>query len=210
MNLIDRVKNILLTPQKEWAVINAEPANPPSITTTYILPLALIGAVAAFIGFALIGINVPYGPNYKSTELGIKIALATFVRSIAGVYIMAFIIDALAPNFGSEKNFGKSFQVAAYTATAGLVAGIFLILPSLAIIAMLGGLYGLYIMYLGLPILKKTPEDKKVNYFVVCLVVAIVVGIVLSVIQNAIFPTTLESIARSEMNKIDDILDKYN
>ncbi len=187
MNLIDRVKNILTTPQKEWQVINGEPGNPSAITTTYLIPLILIGTVAAFIGFGLIGMNIGFF-KFKSTELGIKMAIGYAIRSLAGIFILAFIIDALAPNFGAEKNFGKSFQVAAYCSTASLVAGIFLILPSLAIIALLAGLYGLYLLYVGLPILKPTKEkDKATTYFLIILVVAIVVGILLNYIQNQIF-----------------------
>ena len=188
MNLIERVKSILTVPQKEWQTINGEPGNPPGITTTYLIPLILIGTVAAFIGFGLIGISVGFGIKIKSMELGIKMAIGYAIRSIASVFILAFIIDALAPNFGAEKNFGKSFQVAAYSSTASLVAGIFLIIPSLAIIALLGGLYGLYLLFVGLPILKPTKEeDKKMNYFLVVLVVAIIVGFLLNFIQNQIF-----------------------
>ena len=95
MNLIDRVKNILLTPQKEWHVINNEPGNTANITTTYILPLTLIGALAAFIGFGFFGVGIGV---FKITGIGwgIKMALGYAIRSIAGVFIMAFIIDAIA------------------------------------------------------------------------------------------------------------------
>jgi hypothetical protein len=187
MNLIERVKNILTVPQKEWQVINLENDSPSKVTTTYLVPLALIGTVAAFVGFGLIGMNFGWGYKFKSTEFGIKMAIGYFIRSIAGPFILAFIIDALATNFGSEKNFNKSFQLAAYTATPGLVAGVFLILPSLAIIAALAGLYGLYLLYVGLPVLKKTPEDKRVTYFVIILVVAIIVNILLTYLQNQLF-----------------------
>lgn len=186
--LVERVKGIILNPQKEWQLINAETPNPTAISMTYLLPLVLIGVVAAFIGYGLIGVSLGYGFKLKSTELGIRIALSWAIRSFAGAYILAFIIDALAPNFGSDKNFGKSFQLAAYAATPGLVAGIFLILPSLAIIALLAGLYGLYLLYVGLPILKKTTEDKKTNYFLIVIGVSIVVNIILYVIQNQITP----------------------
>ena len=191
MNIIDRVKNILISPQKEWQVINTEAGNPASITTSYLLPLILIGALAAFIGFGLIGVGVGF---FKITGVGwgIKMALGYAIRSIVSVFILAFIIDALAANFGSEKNFNKSFQVAAYSATAGLVGGIFLIIPALAILAMLAGLYGLYLLYVGLPILKKTPADKAVNYFVVVLVVSIIVSVILYYLQNLLFYPRLD------------------
>ena len=186
MNLIDRAKNILLTPQKEWHVINSEPGNATSITTTYVLPLTLIGVLAAFIGYGFFGVGVGIF-KYASVGLGIKMAIGYAIRCIAGVFIMAFIIDAIAPNFGSEKNFDKSFQVAAYSATAALVGGIFLIIPALVILYFLAGLYGLYLLFIGLPILKKTAADKSVNYFVVVLVIWIVVNAVLYYIQNLLF-----------------------
>lgn len=186
-NLIDRVKNILTAPQKEWQVINAEPANPGSITVSYLLPLILVGAVAAFIGFGLIGINIGF-LKIKSTEFGIKMAIGYAIRSLLSVYILAFIIDALAPNFGAEKNFGKSFQLAAYSSTASLVAAVLLIIPSIAIIVMLAGLYGLYLLYVGMPILKPTKEaDKKSTYFIVVLIVAIIIGFLLNYLQNELF-----------------------
>src|SRR6185436_10628529 len=158
MNIIERVKNILVTPQKEWQVINGEPGNPAGITTTYLLPLTLIGVVAAFIGFGLVGVGVGFF-KIAGVGWGIKMALGYAIRTILGVFIHAFIIDALATNFASEKNFNKSFQVAAYSATAGLVGGIFPLIPALSFLAALAGLYGLYLLYVGLPILKKTPAD---------------------------------------------------
>lgn len=191
MNLIDRVKNILLTPQKEWHVINSEPGITANITTTYLLPLTLIGALAAFIGFGFLGVGIGVF-KIAGVGWGIKMALGYAFRSILGVFIMAFIIDALASNFGSEKNFDKSFQVAAYSATAGLVGGIFFIVPALSILALLASLYGLYLLYLGLPILKKTPADKAVSYFVVVLVVSIIVWVILYYIQNLLFYPRLQ------------------
>ena len=84
------------------------------------------------------------------------------------MYITAFVVDALAPSFGSEKNFGRSFQLVAYGATPGLVAGLFAILPLLAGIGgLVGAVYSVYLWYIGLTPLKNTPEDKKVTYLVI-------------------------------------------
>ena len=187
MNLIERVKAILTTPKTEWNVINGEPDDASKITMTYLLPLILIGTVASFIGFGLIGMNFGFGFKFKSTELGIKLAISYAIRGVAGIFILAFIIDALAPQFNSEKNFNKSFQLAAYSSTASLVAAVLLILPSLAILIIVAAIYGLYIAYLGIPVLKKTSQDKHAVYFVVILVVSFVVNIILSYIERQLF-----------------------
>jgi len=185
MNLIERAKNILLTPKTEWDVINNETPDTQKILTTYVIPLVAIGTIAAFIGWGLIGKSY-YGFNVKSTELGIRYALIALVAGIASTFLMAAVVDALAPTFKSEKNFGRSFQLAAYSYTAGWVGGIFNILPSLAIIGSLIGLYGLYLLYLGLPKLKKTPQEQVTGYFVASLVTMIVASFVIGLILAAI------------------------
>lgn len=187
MNLVERVKAILTTPKTEWNVINGESDDASKITMTYLVPLILIGTVASFIGFGLIGMNFGWGVKFKSTELGIKLAIGYAIRSAAGIFILAFIIDALAPQFASEKNFNKSFQLAAYSATASLVAGVLLIIPSLSILIIVAAIYGLYIAYLGIPVLKKTPQDKHATYFVIILLVSFAVNLILSFIERQIF-----------------------
>ncbi|MBC7872765.1 MAG: YIP1 family protein [Ferruginibacter sp.] len=185
MNLIERAKNILLTPKTEWDVINNETPDTQKILTTYVIPLVAIGTIAAFIGWGLIGKSY-YGFKLKSTELGIRYALIALVAGVASTYLMAVVVDALAPTFKSEKNFGRSFQLAAYSYTAGWVGGIFNILPSLAIVGSLIGLYGLYLLYLGLPKLKKTPQDQVTGYFVASLVTMIIASFVIGLILAAI------------------------
>jgi hypothetical protein len=185
MNLIERAKNILLTPKTEWDVINNETPDTQKILTTYVIPLVAIGTIAAFIGWGLIGKSY-YGFKLKSTELGIRYALIALVAGVASTYLMAIVVDALAPTFKSEKNFGRSFQLAAYSYTAGWVGGIFNLLPSLAIVGSLIGLYGLYLLYLGLPKLKKTPPDQVTGYFIASLVAMIIASFVIGLILAAI------------------------
>jgi hypothetical protein len=186
MNLIDRAKNILLTPKTEWDVIEKETPDTTKILTTYVLPLVAVGTVASFIGWALIGKSYGYGFKLKSTELGIRYALIALIAGVASTFLLAFVIDALAPTFKSEKNFGKSFQLAAYSYTAGWIGGILNIMPSLAIVGSLIGLYGLYLLYLGLPKLKKTPQEQVTGYFVASLVAMIVASFVIGLILAAI------------------------
>lgn len=191
MNLIERVKNILTIPQKEWDVINGEQPNAQAILTGYVLPLVAIGAIAAFIGYGFIGINVGFGLKWKGVDLGIKYAITVFASGLISVYLAAFVIDALADSFKSEKNFGRSFQLVAYSFTPAWVGGIFNILPSLAIIGALFGIYGLYLLYIGLPKLKKTPAENQTGYFVVSLIVMIVASFVIALVVGAILASIM-------------------
>lgn len=185
MNLIDRVKNIIVSPAKEWDVINAETPNTNAIITGYVLPLAGAAALAAFIGYGFVGFRV-LGVRFQGIDWGLYQALQVLISALVSVFLSAVIIDALAPSFGSEKNMGRSIQLVAYSYTPAWVGGLLMIFPPIGWLGGLFGLYGLYLLYLGMPKLKKTPPDKHVSYFVVCLLIMIVVYLVIGWILNTI------------------------
>jgi hypothetical protein len=187
MNIVDRVKAIILNPKKEWEVISQENTPSGTLLTSYLIPLVLIPIVASFIGYGLIGYRVPFIGHVAGISWGMKWAIIMLINMMVGVYLTAFIIDFLATNFGAEKNFDKAFALVVYAYTPSLVAGVFYLLPSLRILASLAGLYGLYLLYLGLKPMMKSTEEKTTTYFVVSLVVMIVVYFVLSAILSAVF-----------------------
>jgi hypothetical protein len=190
MNLIQRVKNIILTPKTEWSAIAQEKQSMTTVITSYVIPLVLVGAVATFIGYGLIGIN--YGLiRMSGMGWGIRMAVIQVCSAIIGVIITAYAVDALAPSFGSEKNINKSAQLVAYGYTPAFIGAIFSIFPAIAIIGSLFSLYGIYLMYLGLGPMKKTPEDKRVVYLVVTIVVLIVVYAVIGIILGSILGTRI-------------------
>jgi len=181
MNIVDRAKNILLKPKNEWNVIDQETTSGTVLVITYLVPLALIPAIAAFIGYGLFGVSI-FGP---SISWGFKQAIISFVSTIAGVYISACIINFLAPNFGSTKDFRKAMQLVVFSYTPIMIAGVFQAIPALSILAILG-LYGLYLLYIGIKPMMKTPDDKVGVYFLVSLLVIIAVYFIIAVILTKI------------------------
>ncbi len=186
MNIVERAKKIILQPKNEWIVIQEENSDVSQIVISYLLPLALIPAVASFIGYGFIGIDLPLVGHVQSVSWGIKQAAVSLITTVGGALLTAFIIDALAPNFGAVKNFNKAVQLVVYAYTPAMVAGILLILPSLSIIAALAGIYGLYLLYLGIVPLMKAPQDKATGYFIVSLIVTILVFAILSSVLGTI------------------------
>jgi hypothetical protein len=185
MNIIERVKNILTTPKTEWNVIDGENDTPPSLLTKYVVPLSLIGAVAAFIGFGVIGIST-LGIKVAGMKWGLTTAVKMILTGVLSYYICTYVIDALAPTFKSEKNINKSAQLVAYASTAGAVGGVFYILPMLSILVIIAALYGIYLFYLGVPVMKKTPQEQVVPYMLVSAVVIIVISLVLGFVLDRI------------------------
>jgi Yip1 domain len=184
MDLVQRVKQILLSPRTEWQVIEAEPTTKAELYKTYIIPLAAIGPISQVIGYSVFGITVPFVGTYR-VPIGSAIsgALVGYVLTLAGTYVLALIIDGLAPTFNGQRSQIQALKVAAYSSTASWLAGIFALIPGLRLLAILG-LYSLYLLYLGLPIVMKSPRDKALGYTVVVIVAAIVLFMIIGVIAG--------------------------
>jgi uncharacterized protein YggT (Ycf19 family) len=169
MNLVARVQAILLNPKTEWPVIVAI--------------LAAIPAVCGFVGTSIVGV-AGYRAGFFSGLLG---AIVGYILTFVGVYVMALIIDALAPSFNGQKNFNNALKLVVYSYTAAWLGGVFSLIPAIAILGVLCGLYSLYLLYLGIPVLMKSPDDKSLVYTVVAVVCAIVVSIIIGAIPAMLF-----------------------
>ena len=169
-SLVDRVKNIIISPSTEWARIDAEPATVASLFTGYAMILAAIGPVASLIGLALVGFPMGYA---------IANAVVSYIVALAVVFVVSLIIDALAPSFGGTKNQVQATKVAVYSATPVWLVGILAVIPQLfllmGLLALVALAYGVYLMFLGLPRLMRVAADKAVVYVVVVVVAWIVV-----------------------------------
>ncbi len=190
MNLIARVKAIMLDPDAEWPVIARETGDVKFLFTRYVAILALIPALAGFIGASIIGVSVSVGTFRVPLLPGLINLVLGYAFTFVIVYAVALIIDALAPSFRTERNFPAALKLAVYSFTPVWVAGIFLLIPGLRFLTILG-LYGFYLMWTGLTPLMGSPRDKSFFYAICAVVAAIVVTIVLAIVQS-----TMASIPR--------------
>jgi hypothetical protein len=189
--LVDRAKAILLKPNDEWPKIDAEQTTIGDLYRGYVIPLAAIGPVCSLIGMQVFGLSL-FGITYRpSIGSAITSAVIQYAMALAMVYVLAVIIDLLAPNFSGTPSRTQAFKVAAYSATAGWIAGVLGLVPSLGALAILGSLYGLYLLYLGLPKLMKVPQEKAVSYIVVIIIVWIVVAVVVFGIAGVLTRTVV-------------------
>jgi hypothetical protein len=188
MNLIQRVQAILLKPKETWPEIEAEATDTVSLYKNYILILAAIPALATFIGLSLIGVS-GFGFSYKVPLLtGLTQMLVSYVLSLAMVYVLALIADALAPSFGGQKHPMNALKLVAYGSTAGMLGGIFSLIPSLSMLGLLAALYSIYLIFTGLPVLMKNPPDKSLPYTAVMIVCGVVAGVVIGALSQLFSP----------------------
>lgn len=186
--IIARAKSMLLAPRAEWPLIAAEPDTVGGLYSGYIIVMAAIPAIIRFLSSTLIGVSVPFLGSFRvPIGVGLTTAVLTYVLSLVGIYIVALIVEALAPTFGAEKNRVQALKAVAYSYTAYWVASILGIIPGLALLAAVaGGIYSIYLLNMGLPFTMKCPPDKAIGYTAVSIIVAIVVGWVLALLVGSV------------------------
>ena len=179
MNLVERVQAILLKPKETWPVIAQEGGDVVSIYKNYVVILAAIPAVASFIGLSVVGAGM-FGVSFRVPIVaGLVNMVVGYLLSLVMVYVLSLIANALAPTFAGEKNALNAFKLIAYASTAGMVGGIFALIPGLSMLGLLASLYSIYLIYIGIPPLMKSSPDKAIGYTAVIIVCGIVVGLVM-------------------------------
>jgi hypothetical protein len=181
MDIVGRVKGILLDPKSQWPKIESEPGDPGYLFPNYVMILAAIGPVCSFIGGWLIG----YGGFHTAFVSGLIRAIVVYVLSLAMVFVMAYVIDFLAGTFNARRDFNNAMRVSSYAPTASWLVGIFNLIPFLGFLAILG-LYSIYLLHTGIVVVMRPPADKAVIYtiaVIACLIVLwfVVFGLIFTI-----------------------------
>ena len=189
MDIVARVQGIIIKPQEEWEKIKGESITIPQLFTSYALILAAIPAIARFLGLGLIGFNIPVrGLTPIGFGTGFFYGIFLYIGSLATAYVLGIIINALAPSFGSKQDPENAMKLAVFSMTPGWVAGVFYLIPFLSFLAILGSLYGIYVLYLGFSAsFMNTPKDKVVGYLIISVIVGIVLMTIVMMILGGIF-----------------------
>ena len=179
MDIVARARGLILRPREEWAAIAAEPTDTQRLFREYAVPMAAIPAVAGFIGVAILGAMLGFA-TAGMARVGLLAllvnAIVGYVLGLVGVFLVGKVIEALAPRFGAPPAPLGAMKLAVYAPTASWLAGVFLILPPLAILALLG-LYSLYLFYVGAPIVARVPPERALVFTAAVVVIAIVVNV---------------------------------
>jgi hypothetical protein len=198
MSLAARAKQMILTPVAGWRSIGEERSTAGALLLSYVLPMALIPAAASFIGYGFVGVD---GLLFRVSGLywGVAMAINSLITSVTVYWLGTYIVDKMAPGFGAIREQGRSAQLVAYSSTPGWLAGIFYAVPVVQEGVVLG-LYGVYLFYLGIPVLKRMPDDQRVAFTISSAIVIIIlrfliglllINIIYSFSGNPFLPYTI-------------------
>lgn len=168
MKTVNQAKDLIFNPKGTMEKLKNEKVELKDI----IVYLAIV-AIPTFLGL-LIGYGFIWGVG-GLIGYAFVIAIITYVMSIIGIIVFGFILNALAPSFKTKQNKMQALKLVSYAATPWLLLGIVNIYPAASLISLVGGLYGLYMLYLGIPILMGTSKEQQMPFFIVGLIVYIIV-----------------------------------
>ena len=191
MDIVTRARSIMLSPMPTWAIIEQESTDWQKLYVPYMVVLAVIPAVAGFIGWSIFGIG-GFGVSIRIPVLaGLGMMISQYVMTLVMVFVWGWLVSLLAGTFGGQANVMNGVKLTVYASTPAMVAGVFSAIPGLSVLAMVGGLYSFYLIYLGLPVLMKNPPEKTLPYIAVTAVVGIVCSVLISVFSSALMPSPM-------------------
>ncbi len=179
--IAQRALALILHPHSEWNIIAREASTVRGLYTGYVMILAAIPAVAHLVGRLLFGFGIgAFRGVYHTSILGLVVgAVVGYLSSLAAVYGMGLIIDAMAPYFGGAKDRMQAMKLAAFFPTAAWLAGIFTLVPALGALRIVG-LYSFYLLVVGLPRLMRVREDRALLYSFAVIMAAVVILLLIS------------------------------
>jgi hypothetical protein len=184
--LMGRVQRLLFSPATEWDAIASEPADIRKTCMDYVGPLIIAAAVAAALGQLFIGVNVGFTTIRMPLGTVLTFLVLQIFLGLIGVYVTAWVINTLAPQFEATADMDQAFKLSAFFPTAIWVAGLLTILPQLSALVWLGIFYSFYLLYLGIPKLMKPAPDKATTYTIAIVIVSIVIFIVMGSLARTI------------------------
>ena len=184
--LLARVKNIVLAPKSEWPVIAPEPTTISQLYVGYVMPLAVLAALLGFVRMSVLGVSTAFGGGFRMPiGTGLTYMVMMFVSALIGIFLVGLIINALAPTFSAQRDQRQALKVAAYSLTPAMLSSVLALSPILpTLLQLLAGLYGIYVLYLGLPVVMQSPQEKSFGYTVSVVICTILVGVVFGVLSS--------------------------
>ncbi len=182
---------LLTNPDQTWEAIRRESESVTRLYTGHVLLLALIPALAGFFGTSQIGWQIGDGQITRlSVNSALSLSVLFYAAMLAGIFILGKFIDFFAATYDAVDRTPRGVTMAAYTATPIFLIGVIAVYPNIWV-NMLAGLvaiaYAVYLLYEGLPILMKIPEDRGFMFATAVLTVGLIMFVALLAISVVIW-----------------------
>jgi len=188
--ILGRLLAVMKNPRGVWSSIKNDGDSIFDVYRKYLVFLVAVPVVCFFIGMAIVGETDPYQAEKSRIPFfgGLAYAVVHYLLLLANIYILAFLLDFLAPKFGGTTNRLDSFKLVAFSMSPIFIGGLLNLIPDMSMLGVLFGLYGLYIFYLGCDTMIPVPEEQKNKFLIAAIVSMFLVGIIIGAISMFFYP----------------------
>ncbi len=191
--IMARAKMILSDPKGVWPTLKSESLDLASLYKKYLIPLALGGALCGFLGMWLIGVSV-LGVTVRAHFFsGLMSSLINCALGLGMFFLAGYIFQAIAPKFGGSTTIENTVKLIGFSSTAALLGQYLSIIPMLALIGSLFGIYSVYTLFQGIPEMTGVPKEKRAPFFLVCFLATAVSTFIIFMVVGAISPWSMSS-----------------
>jgi hypothetical protein len=184
MNLAN-AKNVVLSQQSEWTRVMSEENDKSSLIRygmTLIVITYAIMLVLSLVFNSGMGVFVSFSMTYVITMIVIQ-----FVLAIASLYFIPMILAAIAPSFGGKNDALNALKLYVFVETPAWIGMAISRLPVIGwLVAIAAAIYAIYLFWLHVSEAMTVPEDKKIGYVIVSVIVLAVIYFVIGAIGAGI------------------------
>ncbi len=164
-----RLKSLLLFPTYEWKIISLEKRPLKDDFKQFAFRWVLFGALAMFIGSFIYVRNILDIDAYRFSFPLVQASFYIIIQTTL-LFLSSFVVNRLAPRFGSVRHFGSAAKLVFYSSTPLLMMFILVNLNSVFFLALIPGFYSYYLFWVGLPVLLKTREPKRIAFVAIYMI----------------------------------------
>jgi Yip1 domain len=187
LETLRRIVYLVFRPSAEWDRIAAEETSVDALLRRYILPLAMLAPVGTVIGMKTFDRDWdPVHGYLVPPEQILAAGVATYFATIGSIFVLAAIFSLLAPTFGARRDYLAALKVATYGAIPVMLAGATLLLPVMAIVAMVGLCHTLFLLWIGAQRVLNVPRGTQTEFIGISLVLLTFVSVLIGAGASAV------------------------
>jgi len=178
--LYRRTRDIIRNPAAMWHDVKDENRSVNELRTSFLFPMALFIAIAGVVG------TIVFTYNGFSFLFPLIVAVKYLIGFIVTVELTSLLITEIAVAFKPVRSAADNYKLVLYSFTPFMVIMIITRLFSSLIFLNLGGLYGIYIAWLGVKIITEVPSSIRIRYTALVSLAILVIYLSVFYILNAI------------------------
>jgi hypothetical protein len=187
MEVVRRLVYLTFRPRAEWDAIAHETTSIDALLRGYILPLAMLAPITLIIGMRTFDREWdPVHGFLVPSEQIFAAGATTFFAMIGSIFALAAIFAVIAPMFGGSRSYLAALKVATYGAMPVMTAAATLLLPAMAIVAMVGLCHTLYLYWLGARQVLNVPPNGGAEFLGISLVLLAFVTVIAGAAASAL------------------------